>query len=217
MNMNANMEPLVTEWLKKVKVDAEIKRLVTQGVPLTSGDGSCSPEALQLLIELCSFPNGDRDMILSAYATDRVYTFLSYLDENDLTEYITTKKGEWVCPDYETGVRKRRGTTDAIREISSWLSKEALSERLEELFFNSGLESALVALGVFGTNSVVRRIEDKIVEWDASWKTNTLGPKHIAIVRGAMLYNNCEEAKRYFESVGMLREYKRYQKRATLR
>ena len=100
---------------------------------------------------------------------------------------------------------------------ASWLNKEALSEKLEELFFNSGLESALVALGVFGTNSAVRRIEDKIVEWDASWETNTIGPKHIAIVRGAMLYNNCEEARRYFESVGMLREYRQYQKHAILR
>ena len=188
------VEPLVAEWLQKVKVDPTIKRAVKSGLPLASGEGECSPEALQLLIELCSFPRKH------AYSTAKNSSY-----EHECLDYLVEDGNafgpgsSWLAEDER--LTKPRGTWEAIREIRSWFDKDVLSERLEKLFFDDKLELALVALGFLGNDAAIRRLTKEIPEWESYALYGYRGRKDISIVRGAMMYNDSLEVVRYFAPI----------------
>lgn len=186
---STNVEPLVAEWLKKVKIDSKIKKAVTVGVPLAAGDGTCSPEALQLLIALCACPA--KNAFFNAHSSNKDFEYLPYLDENDEEED-------------ELVVEKPHGTARAIKEISSWLDCDELSLRLDRLFFVNDLKLALVALGRFGGDQAVRRLVKLMSTWD---KSGGSGPKSYSVARGALIYNDSIEAMKFFESQKMLKDY----------
>lgn len=181
------VEPLVAEWLKKVKIEAKIRRAVTSGVALANGEGECSPEAVQLLIERCSCPR--KDAYWSAKAGSQDFETLSYL-KDDSDSY----HGTWIG---EGNLQKIGGTTAVINEIASWLDPDALSQKLEEIYYDKGVDLALVALGRFANGDAVKRFIEHIPHLDRYG----MGTKEVAIAHGALVYNDSLEVARYFNSI----------------
>ncbi len=181
------VEPLVAEWLKKVKIEVKIRRAVTSGVALASGEGECSPEAVQLLIERCSCPR--KDAYWSAKAGSQDFETLSYL-KDDSDSY----HGVWIG---EGNLQKISGTTAVINEIASWIDPDALSQKLEEVYYDKGVELALVALGRFAKGDAVKRFIEHIPQLDRYGR----GTKEVAIAHGALVYNDSLEVARFFNSI----------------
>lgn len=191
------VEPLVAEWLGKVKVDPSIRRAIKKGSKLATGRGTCSPEALQLLVELCSFPRKHADY----YAKNNTY-------EHENLPYLAKDRkgsgpgGDWVLgAEWSKPLVKPRDTGAAIFEIASWLDRDALSKRLEGLFFKDGLELALVALALFGNDATIRRLTAEMPGWESYTLYGYRGRRDISIARGAMMFNSSPEVVAYFASV----------------
>ena len=188
------IEPLVAEWLQKVKVDPTIKRAVKSGLPLSDGEGECSAEALQLLIELCSFPR--KHAYRAAMNNSHDFEHLEYLVEDENTY---GPDSSWLAEDER--LTKPRGSWSVLKEISSWFDRGVLSERLEKLFFDEKLELALVALAFYGNDAAIQRLTRALPDWESYNMYGYRGRKDISIARGAMLYNDSLEVVRYFASV----------------
>ena len=172
------VEPLVASLLVDHHVRPKLKTLIRKGLPLANGSGISSPEAVQLLVELCVVPKkGVRTVRYSS--TD--YHRCNFLSERD-----------------ELGRQ--------INELAALLDRDALSECLVQLFYDQHTNEALVALCRFGNDDAVKRLAESMKAWD-EWDGNGSSRKVLAIARGALLYNDSIEAMRHFESRKMLNWY----------
>lgn len=203
-----NVEPLVSEWLAKVRVIPECKKTITSGVRLSSGEGACSPEALQLLVTLCYVPRSvARDPFQEWGATCE---YLAYLESPEYWEKIGQGRRlhggdnelEYKGSLFEK-LTKLSGTASTIAEIASWLDPEALSEALEHIFYEDHVASALVALCRFGNESVIQRVVGDMPKWEVS---KTLR-KDFYIAGCALLHSRTAAAIKFCDSKDMLFDY----------
>lgn len=197
-----NVEPLVAEWLKKVRVIPECKRAITSGVRLANGEGKCSPEAVQLLVSLCYIP---RSVARDPF---QEWDYLEYLEPPEYWEKNGWGRRLGNGTNEFTGslfnkLTKLSGTASAISEIASWLDSESLSETLERTFYEDNLASVLVALCRFGNESAIKRVTSDMPKWKAS----TTLRKDYYIAECVLLHSRTVAAMRHYDSEGLLHSY----------
>ena len=193
---NVEIEPLVSAWLEEVKIPPKTKKGITTGVSLADSKGKCSPEALQLLVSLCSVPRS------TARDPFQEYEGLEYL-EPDKT-YVPGKSGYPNSGNAFKGLlfsklEKPAGTANAIAEISSWLSPDDLSKKLTRLFFTDHLDSALAALCRFGNESAIERVVKALPKWKSAKSSSAPERKDYYIAQCALLHSRTQAAMRYFD------------------
>lgn len=200
---NAPVEPLVADWLSKVKIEPKARKAITTGVALANGQGKCSPEALQLLVSLCYIPRS------TARDPFQEWEYLEYLQPPEYWESIKWHRRLGNGINEFTGILFRKltkpaGTANTIAEIGSWLDHEELSERLEQLFYEDHVASALVSLCRFGNESAIKRVTNDMSQWQFS-----KGPerKDYFIAFCALLHSDTKAAMKYYDSQGLLSDY----------
>ena len=197
------VEPLVEEWLTKVRIDPKTKKAITTGVLLANGEGKCSPEALQLLVSLCYVPRS------AARDPYQEWEYLEYLEPAEF--YSKNKWSHWRYSDdedFSTGfwskLTKPAGTGVTLAEISSWLDPNDLSANLERIYFENHLDAALVALCRYGNDEAIRRLVSVLPEREES---KTIQKKDYFIVFCALLHSRSREAMKFYDSKGLLSDY----------
>ncbi|WP_248922871.1 leucine-rich repeat domain-containing protein [Olsenella intestinalis] len=197
---SAGLEPLVAEWLKRVRIKPDIRKAITTGVALADGQGTCAPEALQLVVSLCEVPR--RVAPLQCYSGG--YETLDYLEPRncgnlrlpsgkeveDRSVDAMYHGGEW------RRLVKPATAGFALAEITSYLDPEELSAFLEELYFDKRLDAALVALCRYGNGSAITRLLETISDWENSSVDSELRDYQIA--ESALQHSRTKEAKRRY-------------------
>lgn len=195
---NVSVEPLVADWLMKVKIEPKARKAITSGVALANGQGKSSPEALQLLVSLCCVPRSAARQCWGAYEP------LDYLEPH-ARGYKSLPSGI-IEVNYDTDeyqgiewpkLTKPAGVGLALAEITSWLDPDDLSSCLESLYFSKQLDSALVALCCFGGESAIKKLTEVVPKWADS--SDTSEKKDYLIADSALQHSRTKEAKRFLK------------------
>lgn len=174
----SSIESLVADLLDEFGISSELRGKIGRGCLISDGSGESSPEAVQLLVDLSKV---NRKGVYTARYSSTNYHRCSFLSGKD-----------------ELGRR--------INELAALFDKNALSDYLEQLFYEQHVSEALVALCRFGNDEAVKRLVESMKAWD-KWDGNGNSRKDLAIARGALMYNDSMEAMRHFESIKMLSWY----------
>lgn len=173
-----SVEPLVARLLDKFDTSPLLQAQIDSGVLTADGSGKSSPEAVQLLVELCKV---NRKGVYTARYSSTNYHSCSFLGGKD-------------------------GLGGRINELAALFDRNALSNYLEQLFYDQHVSEVLVALCRFGNDEAVKRLVESMKAWDR-WDGSGNSRRDLAIARGALMYNDSTEAMRHFESIKMLRWY----------
>ena len=200
-----SLDDLVERELKAHRGAPNCYRTIKRGVALADGSGECSPKTIILLVSRTSYPlarahvarlssSGFESFVPQAFNTRRNDpVFGRYIEaENVLSERDSH------LPGHDARV---------VEAIVTMLDRDALSTYLCELFFDEGLEEALVALCGYGNDEAIQRVVEAMRQWDAYGRGGNVGRKRISVARGAMLHNDSPAAVRCLDAAGLLGEY----------
>lgn len=184
---SAELELLVARELANREISRRISTRVDCGARLADGSGVSSPEALQLLVELCYVPRKGVDPVR--------FHVEKYPKPSSPT-------GFHKCAFFRSGSRSGK----LIDALAALFDGDDLSDRLVEVFYDKGVSDALAALARFGNDRAIGLLVDSMRKWD-EWDGRGNSRKDLAIARGAMMYNDSLEAARHLDSVNLLSAY----------